>query len=72
MSDCDFETAKSTSIENRTPLLDVPAPGIRKLEDITYSPRIVSTHLALSLLPDNIVSQNKVNLRKKKQFTQNL
>lgn len=58
-TDADFEKAKSKSIENRSPFLDYPTPGLNYINEMK-SPRIIKTHLPLSFLPDNIENECKV------------
>ena len=59
MNDCDFEKAKSISIEERSPFLEFPYPGIKYVNNIS-SPRIIKTHMPIDFLPDNLESKTKV------------
>lgn len=60
VNNCDFEKAKSESIENRSPFFEYPSPGLKQIDKIP-SPRIIKTHLPMNFLPDQLNNQNKVN-----------
>jgi hypothetical protein len=58
-SDCDFENAKKSSIESRSPFIDFPSPGIKYINSMK-SPRIIKTHMPISFLPENVQNESKV------------
>jgi hypothetical protein len=58
-NDCDFEKAKSSSIESRSPFIDFPSPGVKYIDGL-QSPRIIKTHMPLTFLPDNVQNESKV------------
>lgn len=59
VNECDFASAKNESIENRTPFLDYPSPGLKFINNMK-STRIIKTHLPLTFLPDQIENESKV------------
>jgi hypothetical protein len=59
VNDCDFTKAKQKSIEERTPFLDYPSPGMKYIDNM-QSPRVVKTHLPIDFLPDNVEKESKV------------
>ena len=58
-NNCNFEKAKSSSIESRSPFIDFPSPGINYINKLN-SPRIIKTHLPIQFLPDNVENESKV------------
>lgn len=58
-NDCDFETAKSKTIEERSPFFEYPSPGLNVIKNMK-STRIIKTHLPIELLPDDIEKNSKV------------
>lgn len=65
VNDCNFEKAKSKSIEVRMPFIDMPTSGLNSLVKLE-SPRIIKTHLPKPFLPDDIEKKCKVYLRLEK------
>ena len=61
-NDCDFEKAKSKSIEERVPFIEYPMPGIEFIKKMPERPRLIKTHLPLCLLPDKLDETCKVKL----------
>jgi hypothetical protein len=59
MNDCDFEKAKSKTIDERSPFIEFPTPGIKYINNLE-SPRIIKTHLPIEFLPDDIENKSKV------------
>ena len=52
-TDCDFERAKATKIDERFPFLEYPLPGVRAISE-KDSPRFIKSHLPFSLLPKQL------------------
>lgn len=52
-----FQTAKEVSIENRFPYLEYHYPGLKVINEMK-SPRLIKTHLPLTLLPEEIKQKN--------------
>ncbi|XP_074643448.1 sulfotransferase 1 family member D1-like isoform X3 [Tubulanus polymorphus] len=55
-SDLDFQTAKSTRIDDRFPFLEFPCPGMKTIGK-SASPRFIKTHLPWQLLPDEVYTK---------------
>lgn len=51
MNDCDVDKAKLCPLEDRSPFLEIVWPNHKTVADLE-SPRIISTHFPLSLLPN--------------------
>ena len=63
VNECNFELAKSAPIDERVPFLESPT---KKAIDLIYEmkqrPRLIKTHLPLSLLPVGIEKHCKVRI----------
>ena len=55
----DYEKAKKSSIEDRSPFFEYPTPGLKEIEKMA-SPRIIKSHLPLEFLPENLDNESKV------------
>jgi hypothetical protein len=53
MTNVDFFSAKEKTIEERFPFLEYPCPGLDVVNTME-SPRLIKSHLPLSLLPKQI------------------
>lgn len=58
-NDCDFSKAKAKTLDERSPFIEYPTPGLKAINKME-SPRVIKTHLPIELLPNDLEKKSKV------------
>ena len=58
-NDCDFTKAKAKTLEERSPFIEYPSPGIKHINKMN-SPRVIKTHLPFEFLPQDVDKKSKI------------